>query len=135
MKKWQIVFRPDYYATPMSFWVHIPLDGEVWRDAKQFAPPLPKAVPGKGFPLLLIRFLGVELEFASVEEAEHFWEVIAQKHLRSTRELSRKRTEDYGPNRHWLSRLPSKLKPWKQREKLIPILQEGIVGLRSAYQD
>lgn len=130
MSKWRIDFRPEYQRTPISFWVHKHLDDEIWIRSKIFDPPLPAAIPCKGYPYLVVDALGTELEFASVEEAEHFLEVISRKNLPTTMQLSRQRSDAYGPNRHWLSRLPSGLKPWSKRQKIIPIIESGIRALK-----
>ena len=76
MKKWRIIYQSEYTPTPLSFWVHKHLDHEVWRQATQFEPELPKAIPCKGFPILIVEAHGFELEFASLPEVEHFLSVI-----------------------------------------------------------
>ena len=126
MKKWRIEYRPEFPATPLSFWVHKHVDHEVWIYAKKFEPELPKAIPGKGYPLLIVNVLGIELEFASVAEIEHFLTVISRKNMPTAQRLSRQRADNYGPNRHWLSRLPSGLKPWSKRERIIPIIENAL---------
>jgi hypothetical protein len=126
MKKWRIEYNSNYIETPLSFWVHKHLDHEVWCYAQAFEPVLPKAIPCKGFPMLIVDALGVELEFASVAEVEHFLSVISQKNMPTTQQLSRQRTNNYGPNRHWLSRLPSSIKPWSKREQIIPIVERAL---------
>ena len=134
MSKWRIEYRPKYQNTPMSFWVHKNLDGEAWIRSKEFDPPLPEAIPVKGFPYLVVDAMGTDLEFASIEEAEHFLYVISQKNMPTTRQLSRLRTEAKGPNSHWLSRLPADLKPWSKRQKIIPIMEAGIRALKDVYR-
>ena len=126
MKKWRIEYRLKYTETPLSFWVHKHLDHEVWSYAKEFEPPLTRAIPCMGYPLLIINIFGVELEFASVAEVEHFLAVISQKNMPTTQQLSKQRTHNFGPNRHWLSRLPSCLKPWSKRERIIPIVESAL---------
>lgn len=126
MKQWRIEYRPAYTETPLSFWVHRHIDHEVWCYATQFEPELPKAIPCKGYPLLVVNALGIELEFASVAEVEHFLEVIGQKNMPTTQHLSRRRSNNYGPNRHWLSRLPSSIKSWPKRKKMIPIVERAL---------
>ena len=126
MKKWHIEYNPNYTETPLSFWAHKHVDHEVWCYAKKFEPVLPKAIPCKGFPMLIVNVFGVELEFASVAEVEHFLSVISQKNMPTTQQLSRQRTNNYGPNRHWLSRLPSGIKPWSKRERIIPIVESAL---------
>ena len=134
MRKWRIEYRPKYQRTPISFWVHRHLDGDVWSRCEKFDPPLPEAIPCKGYPCLVVNALGTELEFASIQEAEHFLEVISRKNLPTTLQLSRQRTETLGPNRHWLSRLPAGLKPWSKRQKIIPIMEAGVRALKDVYR-
>lgn len=133
MKKWRIEFTPQYTETPLSFWVHRNMDHDVWGYAKIFDPTLPKPVPCKGYPLLIVHALGHELKFASVAEVDHFLAVIGQKNLPTSSKLSRQRTPNYGPNRHWLSRLPSAMKPWSKRSQLIPILEAALVEFKKAW--
>jgi hypothetical protein len=126
MKKWRIEYRAKYTETPLSFWVHKHVDHEVWCYANKFEPALPKAIPCRGYPFLIVNALGFELEFASVAEVEHFLDVVSQKNMPTTRQLSRQRTDNYGPNRYWLSRLPSGIKPWSKRERIIPIVEGAL---------
>ena len=132
MKKWRIEYRSKYTQTPLSFWVHRNVDHEVWCYASKFEPELPKAIPCKGYPFLIVNALGIELEFASVAEVEHFLEVFSQKNLPTTRRLSRQRTDSYGPNRHWLSRLPSSIKPWSKRERIIAVVKSALTEFKAA---
>ena len=83
--------------------------------------------------MLIINTLGVELEFASVAEVEHFLSVISQKNMPTTQQLSRQRTKNYGPNRHWLSRLPAAIKPWSKRERIIPVIENALSDFRQVY--
>ncbi|WP_052830356.1 hypothetical protein [Gynuella sunshinyii] len=130
MKKWRIEYRPMHTETPLSFWVHKQVDHDVWYYANEFEPPLPKAIPSKGYPFLVVNAMGVELEFSSVAEVEHFLAVISQKNMPTTWKLSRQRTASYGPNRHWLSRLPSGIKPRSKRERIIPIVEKALNDFR-----
>ena len=131
MKKWRIEYRSDYTETPLSFWVHKHVDHEVWRYANEFEPPLPKAIPGKGYPFLIVNAFGLDLEFASVAEVEHFLTVIRQKNMPTTQQLSRQRTNNYGPNRHWLSRLPAGIKAWSKRKRMIPVLERALEAFKA----
>lgn len=134
MKKWRIEYREEFEPSPLSFWVHKHLDGDSWPDATKYEPRLPGAVPAKGYPVLIVTFSGVELRFSSLEEVEHFIDVIRQKNMPTSMQLAAKRDTSYGPNGHWLSRLPAKLKSWKNREKVIPVIQEGLLGLNNVYK-
>lgn len=126
MRKWRIEYNASYQATPLSFWVHKHLDHEVWRSAQKFEPSLPKAIPCKGYPMLVIDVLSIELKFASTAEVEHFLSIIKQRNMPTTQQLSRMRTHNYGPNRHWLSRLPSTIKPWAKRARVIPVVENAL---------
>jgi hypothetical protein len=133
MRKWRIEYSKEYQPSPLSFWVHRNLDNDLWSLASKFDPSLPNAIPLKGFPVLLVDALGIELRFSSVEEVEHFLDVISAKNMPTPMQLTKKRNVNYGPNGHWLSRLPSKLKPWGKREKIIPIIKEGLGHLKTIY--
>lgn len=133
MKKWRIEFSHHYKPSPLSFWVHRHLDSDVWQQASQFEPGLPQAVPLKGYPVLWVDALGIELRFSSIAEVEHFLEVIRLKNMPTPLQLSQRRDAPYGPNGHWLSRLPAKLKPYRKREKIIPIVEEGLKQLKALY--
>jgi len=65
----------------------------------------------------------VDLQFSSLAQLDHFIEVMVAKPLPTSRQLSRKRELSVGPNGHWLSRLPARLKAPKQRAKLVSKLQ------------
>ena len=134
MKKWQIVYTKEYRPSPLSFWVHKHLDNDLWSLASKFDPSLPKDLPLKGFPVLLVDALGIELRFSSIEEVEHFLEVISMKNMPTPLQLTKQRNAGYGPNGHWLSRLPAKLKPWSKREKIIPIIKCGLSELKAVYE-
>ncbi len=134
MKKLRIKYTEEYTPSPLSYWVHEHLDSDSWHEASEYEPALPKAIPCKGFPVLLIEGLGVELQFSSIEEVHHFLEIISQKNMPTSLQLSQKRNTTYGPNGHWLSRLPAKLKSWNKREKLIPLIKEGLIELEAVYQ-
>jgi hypothetical protein len=126
MKKWRIEFNDKYTSSPLSYWVHEHIDCGVWLQATVFEPPLPRPIPGKGYPLLIVNALGCELRFASVAEVEHFLAIIRQKNLPTSRQLSSHRSGNHGPNSHWLSRLPSSLKPWSKRQRIIPVVEDAL---------
>ena len=126
MKVNRIEFSPQYVASPVSFWVHVHKDGGSWREATEFDPPLPKPVPGRGWPRLMVEFDGVELEFSSVHEVHHVIDVLSRNPLPSTRKLSTLRDPQAGPNKHWLSRLPARAKKQKYRVRLIAYLQDAL---------
>ncbi len=126
MKKWEIVYDKSFRFTLMSYWVHVGVDEEEKGHSycDEFIPPMPHKVLGKGYPLLLIYALGDSFSFASMAELNHCIEVLGQKNMSTTKQLSMQRREDVGPNRHWLSRFPSKHKPWRKREKLVKTFKQ-----------
>jgi hypothetical protein len=123
MKKYEITFKAIYPETPLTFWVHVKKSESGSFDINNFEPPLSKVIGGKGFPELNVNFLGVELRFSSLHEVSHFISVMEKRNLPTTISLSLKRNSGVGPNGHWLSRLPSCLKPWKQRVQLVKLLK------------
>ena len=86
-------------------------------------PAAPVEVLHKGFMVLHVEAADVDLQFSSLAQLNHFIEVMAAKPLPTSRQLSRKRELPVGPNSHWLSRLPAKLKVPKERAKLVGRLQ------------
>lgn len=64
-----------------------------------------------------------ELQFSSPAQLEHCIQVLAAKPLPTTRQLSAKRGASVGPNGHWLSRLPARLKSPRRRERVVETLR------------
>lgn len=108
-------FEPDWRAAPLAFWVHVPVEGST----PAYDPPAPPAVLHKGFLFLHVDAAGVDLQFSSPAQLDHFIDVMETKPLPTSRQLSRKRKLSVGPNSHWLSRLPANLKAPKERAKLV----------------
>jgi hypothetical protein len=134
MNEWKVTYKEQYSPSPVSFWVHKHLDDPIWMNATEFDPPLPKSVPGKGYPVLKVIFQDVKLTFSSIEEVEHFVDVVGQKNMPTSQQLSAKRNTKSGPNSHWLSRLPGDILSWKKREKLLKIMDKAIVEYRKAFE-
>ncbi len=127
MKNHWIEYRPEWTESPLSYWVHRETDDEPWHLAKSFEPPLPRPIPGRGYPTYHVEFNGVEFRFASLQELAHAIELLGQKLLPTTIRLSHDRGGGLGPNKHWLSRLPPKAKPWRYREKAVKYLREAMM--------
>ncbi len=105
----------DWRTAPLAFWVHVPASGL----NSEYVPPAPVPVLHKGFMFLHVDAADVDLQFSSLAQLEHFIEVMEAKPLPTSRQLSRKRELAVGPNSHWLSRLPAKLKAPRERGKLV----------------
>lgn len=111
----RFTLEPDWRVAPLAFWVHVPVDGS----ATEYAPPAPAAILHKGFVFLHVDVDGVDLAFSSLAQLNHFIDVMDAKPLPTSRQLSRKRQSPIGPNSHWLSRLPARLKTPKERAKVV----------------
>ena len=125
MAKIMIEYSPHYIMTPLSFWVHHHVDAEAWIYATEFEPKLPDPVPGKGFPMLTVRILEMDIFFASIEEIDHFLDIMGQKNMPTSMQLSEKRSPTAGPNQHWLSRFPPNLKSWSKRQRIVTAVKKG----------
>jgi len=125
----------DYYGerrlSPVSYWVHAGV-GEVqapYQQCTDHRPTFPPEDPLKGFPYLTVAILGFDFEFASMAELDHCVDILEQKNLPSTSQLCRRRGSGHGPNSHWLSRLPGRLKAWPKRVRIVAALREAKAAL------
>lgn len=125
MKQATIRYSRCYRPGPVSFWAHVPRAGAVSRGAAAYDPPLPGPVAGKGWPILDVEVNGVALTFSSMAEVEHVIDVLSRNPLPTTRRLSALRGAAFGPNKHWLSRLPAKAKSAKFRRVLVAYLRKA----------
>lgn len=107
--------EPDWRNAPLAFWVHVPLAGALG----EYVPPAPVAVLHKGFVFLNVEAGETTLLFSSLAQLDHFIDVMQTKPLPTSRQLSIQRGQPTGPNSHWLSRLPAKLKRPRERNKLV----------------
>lgn len=112
-------FEKDWRQAPLAFWVHVPAPGR----ADQWQPPVPRPIPHRGFVFLRVVFGAHELLFSSPAQLDHCIAVLAAKPLPTSRQLSARRGAAYGPNGHWLSRLPARLKSPRVRERLVGVLR------------
>ncbi|HPF39956.1 MAG TPA: hypothetical protein P5081_23055 [Phycisphaerae bacterium] len=135
MKKSWIEFNDVFTRSPMSFWVHRPPKKTEWDDVFRpsefdpgaFTPPLPRGVPGRGYPLLHVQFNEVVLRFASMAELDRMIDVLSRRKLPTTYEAQREEREpgDGLRNQHWLSRLPAALLSFSTREKVVSLLNQA----------
>ncbi len=113
-------YERDWRAAPVALWTHV----AVPNTEKVCDPPAPEPIPHKGYAFLHVEVEGVDLQFSAPAQLDHFIEVLSQKPLPTSRQLSFKRGLPVGPNSHWLSRLPAKFKAPRAREKLVRALRE-----------
>ena len=124
MARTRITFVPERKTGPLTFWVHRPLDNEVWIKATRFEPELPPANGERGFPLYIIEHQGHETLFASTDELRHAIDVLGRDRLPSPEELA----ADAGvPDRaymHWVATFPARLKAENERQAFVALLAE-----------
>lgn len=106
-----IEYVDNWYQAPMAPWVHRRVEGG-------YDPPAPAREP-RGYPLYCVRTCGFVFQFSSRAQLEHAIEVLGSKLMPTTLELSRRMGPGWGPNQHWLSRLPGDLKGWKTRRRVV----------------
>jgi hypothetical protein len=122
MKRRWIEYREEWYrSSPMAFWVHLPADGRSWLEAKEFKPPRPSPVPGKGFPVYFVEFDGFIFCFSSLDEIDVCINVLGRRNLPDVTNEWRGRT---GPGSHWLNKLPGRVLPWTYRKRAVDYLRE-----------
>lgn len=115
-----LAFEPNWRTAPLAFWVHVPVAGT----PGMYVPNAPTPVQHKGYVFLYVEKGEFELRFSSLAQLDHFIEVMETKPLPTSRQLSHRRGAPLGPNSHWLSRLPAKLKTPRERGKLVAELKD-----------
>ncbi len=131
MKRHWIEYQERWKRAPMSYWVHVQTDGEPWCNAHNFNPPLPKPVPGRGYPYYFVEINGFTFEFASLDELYVLIETFSKKLLPSNLKLSIERGANYGPSNHWLNRIPKETTPWRYRKKAVKYLQLALADFKA----
>jgi hypothetical protein len=132
MKRHWIEYSDTYRMAPMSFWVHVEPAGNAWHwngvpsnPRTDYEPPLPCPVAGKGYPIYFVEVDRCTFQFASIAELDELVRVFSERVMPTSRRLSHERRANFGPNGHWLSRLPSTAKSWKYRQKAVEVIQEA----------
>jgi len=115
-------YSRDWHQTPGAYWVHIPIPDT----NDKYTPHAPKLIPGKGYAILQVPIGTHVLEFCSAAHLQHYIDVLSQKLLPATMQLSAERGSGAGPNGHWLSRLPAELKPYRKRVLLVKKLAAAL---------
>ncbi len=115
----------------MSFWVHVEAEDKPWFQAQVFSPPAPKPVPGKGFAIFLVEIDSALLWFSSLAELRVCIATFSQKVLPSNLILTQKRGAKYGPNNHWLNRVPLRSMAWPYRQKVVKYLKVALTDFEA----
>lgn len=123
---WWIEYTADWrQEAPLAYWVHVEQDGRHYHVSEQMSPPAPRPIPHRGYPVLCVDFNGVVLRFTSRAQLMECIRVLSLTPLPTTSRLSALRPTTVGPNGHWLSRLPAKLKSPKARGRLVAVLKRA----------
>jgi hypothetical protein len=122
MAKYWIDYSESFSSSPLSFWVHKPVDSEIWNDATKFEPSMPSKVMGKGFPEFKIEHKGHILEFSSIDEIEHCIDVLSNKVLPTTNELAHGSWVEGYQHLHWLTKWPGDIKSYEDRMAIVKLL-------------
>ena len=124
MSKIYVEYYKERVTSPLSFWVHKAVDSQAWLDAKKYDPPMPKPTVGKGYPKYQIEYRGHILFFISKEEITHCIDILSQKVLPTTRALANDAGYPDWQHIHWLSKWPGDIKSWKDRQRIVQLLEE-----------
>jgi hypothetical protein len=103
----------------MTFWVHHSADEEPWYRARQYDPPAPDVVPGRGYPYFFVEVDGFTFQFASLAEIDFCLACLGQRHLPDTGPETQGRT---GPGAYWQNKLPKAVMSWRFRQKAVKFL-------------
>jgi hypothetical protein len=122
VKHW-VEFAPDWRTAPMAYWVHVECEPVPWREASSFNPPAPQPLPHKGYAVLCVEVAGCVLRFSSVAQLQACVCILSMRPLPTSQRLSALRGSGHGPNSHWLSRLPARVKSPQTRRKVVQALQ------------
>ena len=142
MKSAQISYHSEFPQTPLSGWVGVRMlawarertaSGQLTRP-RSF--PHPFLAQRKLWCQATVSFDTAKLRFALPQELDHFLDVMLQNPLPSGASLVAGHAVGR-PNRHWLSRLPKRLMPWKTRQRLCRYLTTApeLRDLREFYRD
>ena len=123
LPRYWIEYATSWQHVPMAYWVHRQPEGDQWYDSETFDPPAPCPEGKKGFRILCIESRGMVFQFSSHEQLDSCIQILSMKPLPSTRRLSAIRGGSYGPNGHWLSRLPANVKSVKGRLQVVSDLK------------
>lgn len=130
MSQFYFEYTPDWYTEPMSYWVHIsPLAGRI--GVNDYLVPPPDRVKGKGYPVLCVEVGDFTFRFSSPEQLQVCIDVLGSRLLPNIRRLVAIGGGRVGPNSHWLSRLPARVKATTFRQKAVSVLREAQVWAES----
>lgn len=121
-----IEYVADWRDEAMAYWVHVEQGHGGWRDAAVFDPPAPRMVPHHGYPVLCVESQGMVFRFSSVAQLVECKRVLSLTPLPTSSRLSviRSGVNGAGPNSHWLSRLPGRVKAARKRHHVVEDLDE-----------
>ena len=124
-----IEYVQDWRDEPMAYWVHSEQAGSDWRSSETYQPPAPRPEGRNGYPVLCIESQGFVFRFSSADQIRECIEVLGRKPLPTSLRLAAIRGTGHGPNSHWLSRLPGRMKSPKIRQRAVEDLHSVISAM------
>lgn len=127
-----LTYTSDWKREPVAYWAHVPTDADAsfYDPDVAVIPPAPQPHGRLGWPVVCVPVGAHVLRFGSRAQLAEVIAVLSQKPLPSTRRVSALRHAAcgdaawrYGPNGHWLSRMPVELKRTQARARLVQRLQ------------
>lgn len=137
MKRAWIEFLAERPYGPMTLWVHRPVGlrrGQFWNEAKTYEPPFQRVVAGRGYPRFHVECNGFVFVFTSLAELDVCIATLGTKLLPRALDLVRASGTKCGPSAHWLSRLPSRVRGWRYRERAVRYLSEAREGFATELE-
>lgn len=116
-----IEYVHDWRRETMAYWVHVERARPGQNDCPEFDPPAPRSVPHRGYPVLCVESQGMVFRFSSADQLAECVRVLSMKPLPTSSRLAALRAgaAGPGPNGHWLSRLPGRIKAPGKRRRVV----------------
>lgn len=124
MSKYWIEYTEEFEESPLTCWVHKPIDSEVWSSATKFEPDLPQKILGKGYPVYKIEYKSHEFIFSSKQEIDYCISIFSKKVLPTTNILSQSSWMKGYQHLHWSTKWPGNSKGYKDRVAIIKLLEK-----------
>ncbi len=133
MKRHYATYTPQWELGSMRYWVHRRIRESPNGPLTAYDKPLPRPVPGKGYPHYHVQVDGFTFECGSLEELNTCVGLLGRKQLPSTYALTQDTIS--GPGSHWLSKQPGGVKSWRYREKAMRYMRRAQRDFERGFED
>ena len=127
MAKYWVGYTEKFKQSPVTCWVHKPIDSDGWISATKFEPSLPQKISGKGYPVYKIEYKGYELVFSTKWEIEHCISVLNKRVLPTTYKLAKESWMKGYQHIHWLTKWPSGISKYKDRLAIVKCTSSDLI--------